>query len=115
MAQIDEAPVPEERGWISTFWEQGMEEPPWLVFQGRSPDGDERWDRGLMRRLDGGDRLTIIGDDGEVLWSGALRWRRLGLFGIVGPRTLAPAGIDEALWRSWFVRKPPLVARWRRP
>ncbi len=108
-----------ELGWISTFWEQGMEETPWLVFQGRSPDGEDRWERGRMRRLAAGDRLTIFDSDsdsdGATLWSGTLSARRLGLLGIIGPRTLAPAGVDEALWLSWFRRDPPLVARWRRP
>ena len=104
----------EELGWISTFWEQGMEESPWLIFQGRSPDGDDRWERERMRRLAAGDRLTILESEGAVLWSGTLSVRRLGLLGIIGPRTLAPAGIDEALWLSWFRRNPPLVARWWR-
>ncbi|MCB9703790.1 MAG: hypothetical protein H6711_17975 [Myxococcales bacterium] len=102
-------------GWIADFWEQGMEEEPWLIFQDRAFTRGESWEREGMHVLAPGGRLTIFEEDGAVRWSGVLRVRRLGLFGRFGRRTLAPPGIDDAAWRAWFRRRPALRARYRPP
>ncbi|MEZ4448413.1 MAG: hypothetical protein R3B09_02960 [Nannocystaceae bacterium] len=102
-------------GWISDDWEQGMEEAPRLIFQDRAFTRGDAWDREGMHVLAPGGRLTIVDDDGSLLWSGVLRTRRLGLLARFGPRTLAPPGIDDATWRGWFRRRPPLAARYQPP
>lgn len=102
-------------GWIADYWEQGMEEAPWLVFQDRAFTSGSSWERAGMHRLTAGGALTIFRADGTVLWSGVLRRRRLGLLGRFGPVTLTPADVDEATWASWFRRSPNLRASYRPP
>lgn len=68
-------------GWISTFWEQGMEEYPRLIFQDEVFTEGSQWMREGMHDVAAGDELTIFTPDGEVLWQGKLKWRRQGWFG----------------------------------
>jgi hypothetical protein len=99
------------QGWVSEFWEQGMEEAPWLIFQDHRYTNGESWDRAGMHRLAPGGTLTIFADGrSSVLWSGVLRQRRLGLLGVLGPRSLTPNEVNEATWVSWFRRSPSLQA-----
>lgn len=95
-------------GWISTFWEQGMEEYPWLIFQDETFTEGESWLREGMHQLQAGDHLTIFAPDGDVLWQGELRPRRQGWF---GRSTLVPPEVGEGQWDSWFYLKPSLRAR----
>jgi len=101
----------ELEGWIADFWEQGMEEIPWLIFQDQAFTIGDSWDRTGMHRLAPGGTLTIF-ENGTVLWSGVLKHRRLGL---LGPISITPANTDEATWLSWFRRSPCLRARYRPP
>ncbi len=107
-------------GWISTFWEQGMEEGEWLVFQDRrfarvDDEGRRSWDREGMHVLGPGDRLQIRDSAGVVLWDGVIEDRRVGLVEdpvgmILGHRTMVPADVEESIWGAWFHREPPLEA-----
>ena len=102
----------EYQGFISDFWEQGMEESPWLTFQ------DQRlcktplagWDRAGMYRLKVGSRLRIFEDDGGVLWQGTLGHDQRGLLGrLTGkPISAKPPDVDQTTWDSWFRKRPPL-------
>lgn len=107
--------APERAGWISTYWEQGMEGDFLYIFQEGPANADGTWPIDKMSVIEAGGELTIVGDDGATLWSGTLAWRRLGLLGIFGRRGLTPAGIDAETWRAWFERRPPLTARYRPP
>jgi hypothetical protein len=100
-------------GWISEYWEQGMEYVA-AIFQDRShaTGRDGGWRYEGMHSLCEGDELTILADDGAVLWSG-----RVGSMGCDGrleimPATSAwvPPGIDPAQWREWFCASPSLCA-----
>ena len=101
-------------GWIADYWEQGMEEEPWLTFQDEAFTAGATWDRAGLHRLAPGGVLTIF-EDGAVRWSGVLGLRRTGLFGLFGAFTITPPDVDERTWRSWFRRSPPLRARYRPP
>jgi hypothetical protein len=104
---------PARVGWITTYYEQGMEGYVMYVFQEGPESADGTWPIDKMFALSPGSELTIVGDDGAILWSGTLVLRRLGLFGLFGRRALIPRGIDPESWRSWFERRPPLTARYR--
>ena len=95
-------------GWISTFWEQGMEESAWLIFQDERFAQGNQWSRQGMHQLGPGDQLTIFAPDGDVLWHGRLQWRRQGWF---GPKTWGPKEVGEKQWQHWFELSPPLRAR----
>lgn len=95
-------------GWISTFWEQGMEELPWLIFQDEAFTQGEAWSREGMHQLRDGDQLTLFTPDGDVLWQGELRSRRQSWF---GQPTLVPPEVGPGQWKSWFSMSPPLRAR----
>lgn len=101
-------------GWLGTYWAQGMEEPEWLIFQDRRfttgrPGG---WLLEGMHRLQAGDRLEILGPQGERLWQGELRARRQGWFGNLTPSQPEwhPEEVSLEIWQGWFRRDPPLEA-----
>lgn len=106
---------PERVGWITTYWEQGMEGYVMYVFQEGPASADGSWPIDKMFLIAAGGELTIVDDDGATLWSGTLASRRLGLFGLFGRRALIPPEIDPETWTSWFERRPPLNARYRPP
>ena len=101
-------------GWIADFWEQGMEESPWLTFQDEkyceSPTGG--WSREGLHRFAEGDHLTILGDDGEVLWTGVLEGRKSGWFSRLeaGSSDWHPEDVEAETWQGWFRRSPALRA-----
>lgn len=108
------------RGWLGEYWAQGMDE-VWSIFQDRrhARDREGGWELAGTYRLAQGDRLTLFGEDGDVLWSGEIRGRRAGL---LGRRRLhphhpawSPAGIETARWQGWLRHDPPLNALLRRP
>lgn len=94
-------------GWVSTFWEQGMEEPAWLIFQDERYTQGDQWLREGMYELSPGDELTIYAPDGDLLWQGSLVLRRQGWF---ARPTLVPAEIGQSQWQQWFEMHPPLRA-----
>jgi len=100
------------RGFLSTYWEQGMEEMPWQVFQDERFVSGSSWDREGMHRLEPGKRLRVFGSDGTVLWEGRLESRRVGLFGRLhaGASNWFPAGIEQVTWEAWLRSQPPLRA-----
>lgn len=95
-------------GWISNYWEQGMEEPARLIFQDERFTNGRSWSPEGMHEPLPGDELTIYSPDGDVLWQGRLKLRRKGWF---GESTLIPPEVGEAQWRHWFHLEPPLRAR----
>ena len=101
-------------GWISTFWEQGMEEMPWLIFQDEQFVGPQpgSWSREGIHQLYHGDKLTIYAPDGAVLWSDRLRTRRKGFFGKLhaGAHDWFPLEVGPETWNAWFNTQPPLRA-----
>ena len=100
-------------GWISTYWEQGMEELPWLIFQDEAFTQGATWDREGLHRLEPDDYLTTFDLDGTVLWQGSLTTRRRGWFGRLwgGSSHWFPAEVGDQQWNEWFRRHPPLRAR----
>lgn len=107
----------ELHGWISDFWEQGMEEPPWLIFQdekyAESPAGG--WSRDGMHTFAEGDHLTILGEDGSVLWAGRLESRKTGWFSRLPASSCDwhPEDVPAETWSGWFRRSPSLRAVFR--
>lgn len=104
-------------GFLSNYWEQGMEEAPWLTFQDqRYCESPERgWhDKGL-HKLTEGCHLTVMADDSSVRWQGTLKppdqalWRRLWS----PDTTIRPSQIAETEWHDWFHRAPPWRAHFR--
>ena len=107
----------ELQGFICDFWEQGMEESPWHIFQdarfiGPEPGG---WQREGIHQFQDGDHLTILAEDESVLWSGTFVTRKNGLFSKLhaGSCEWHPLDVPQAQWESWFVHQPPLRARYR--
>lgn len=103
-------------GWISDFWEQGMEGERWHVFQdiAFAQDRAHGWRREGMYLLQTGDRLTILADDGHLLWQGTLAARRLRWFGRkVSPYEPEwhPVDVSMAVWLGWFRQRPVSRAR----
>ena len=105
-------------GFVSTFFEQGMEEPAWRIFQdARHCDSPTQgWDSAGIERLQDGQELIIWDRHGQQVWSGPLRHRRVRWF-----RQLSVLDNDwhppDRSWGDWdqlFVAHPPLRARWRR-
>lgn len=109
----------EFHGFLSTFWEQGMEEPPWHIFQDRAfCEGLERgWERAGIHPLAEGSRLTIFDLDSRVLWSGEVKGRRLGWFGRLQASSCDwhPPEVPAEVWRGYFHRNPPLRAFYQSP
>lgn len=106
-------------GFLSTFWEQGMEEPPWHIFQDRAYcDGPDRgWDRAGLHQLAEGSQLRVFDHDYRVLWSGQVKGRRQGWFGRLnaGSCDWHPREVPAEVWRSYFNRNPPLRALYQLP
>lgn len=103
-------------GFVSDFWEQGMEEAPWHIFQDRRYCASRQggWSREGMEELAEGSHLTLFRPDGTVLWSGTLRGRRKGWFGWL-PAAASdwhPPELDAATWDSYFRQSPPLRAHY---
>lgn len=102
-------------GYLSSFWEQGMEEFPWRIWQCRrhcqSPTTG--WGREGMHRLGEGDELEILHHDGSLLWRGCLQARRKGWFGRlrVSDPDWYPPEVASKSWQQWFEQNPPLRAR----
>lgn len=89
-----------------------MEESPWLIFQ------DEKfgWDRAGMHTFAEGDHLTVLDDDGSVLWAGVIRGRKTGFFSrlAAGSCDWHPEEVAAETWQGWFRRSPPTRAVLRR-
>lgn len=107
------------QGYLSHFWEQGMEEPPWLIFQdARYCAGPkEGWERQGLHTLEHGGQLTIFKEDGSVLWAGTITTRREGWFSRLqaGSSQWHPEGMDLETWSAYFSHDPPLRASYRPP
>lgn len=94
-------------GLLELYWEQGWEgRVEYSLFL-----------EGLRHPLflENGQRLTIYGEDGSVLWSGVVRFvprkRREDHdlpYGIWSD--MKQAGVSYAQWMAWFAHKPPLQA-----
>ncbi len=106
------APDNRLRGFLSDFWEQGMEERPWLIFQDQRFCRNHRtgWDRAGMYRLKVGARLKIFDHEGGLLWQGTLGDDERGFWGrLTGkPLSVKPADVEQQTWDSWFKSRPPL-------
>jgi hypothetical protein len=97
-------------GFLSTFWEQGMEEDAWLILQDQRycDDLNTGWLREGMRRISLGDHLTIFEQDGRTCWQGVLGsgprtlWERLRSI----PPPLFPRDMEESVWKGWFKATP---------
>lgn len=104
----------ELHGWIADFWEQGMEEPPWHIFQDEkwADSREGGWSREGMYTFRDGDRLTILEDDGSVLWAGQLRDRKSGWFSTLAASSCEwhPEEVPAETWSAWFRRSPALRA-----
>ena len=100
-------------GWISTYWEQGMEESPWLIFQDELFTQGESWHPQGVMRLEPRDHLTIFAPDTSVLFQGQLETRRRGWFAKLYPGSSEwfPVEVGEKRWNEWFRHQPPLRAR----
>ncbi|MCA9917259.1 MAG: hypothetical protein KC445_04870 [Anaerolineales bacterium] len=95
------------RGKLVAYWEQGWEGRIAFAFQ---PE-----DAKLPYFLQSGDHLAIFAEDGDVLWSGEIRWVRRRFWerhqldaGIWA--THKQQGIAYGQWLAWFWHQPPLVA-----
>lgn len=94
-----------------------MEEPPWLIFQdekyAESPAGG--WSRDGMHTFAEGDHLTILGEDGSVLWAGRLESRKTGWFSRLPASSCDwhPEDVPAETWSGWFRRSPSLRAVFR--
>jgi hypothetical protein len=105
-------------GYLADYWEQGMEEPPWLIFQDSAfCAGPQQWDREGMHTFAPGGQLTIFSPDGSVLWAGTFTARRRGLFSKLHPASCDwfPEGLTPETWQSFFRQDPPLRASYRPP
>lgn len=100
------------KGWISTFFEQGMEEPAWFIFQDERFTQGDQWSRDGMHRLGDGDHLTIFKPDGQILYCDVLRHRKVGFFRKIyaGNHDWSPPEIALETWQAWFNSHPPLRA-----
>ena len=109
---LSEVPGYELKGFLSDFWEQGMEEPPWHTFQDQRLCETYRlgWDRAGMYILKVGSRLKIFDHEGDVLWEGTLGHDQRGFLGrLTGkPISAKPPDVDQATWASWFKMRPHL-------
>lgn len=102
------------RGFLSTFWEQGMEEEPWLILQDkRFCDTPKKgWLREGMLRIGEGFRLSLVNQDNELLFEGILGdvsqsfWEKFR----GKPKPLFPSHFPEEQWQSWFASEPPMRA-----
>lgn len=103
-------------GWISDYWEQGMERQPDRIFQDKRFCGSrtENWNRKGMFLLEPGDKLTIFDEQDEILWSGILEKRRNGCLGLTtfypSDYEWFPKDVEFETWESWFKHQPPLKA-----
>lgn len=79
-------------GWITDYCEFGMEGRA-LVFQDEAYCNSSGWEREGMHWLADGDVLTILNEDGSVLWHGTL-----------------PSDVDRDVWWGWFEKNPPMRA-----
>ncbi|MEZ5426162.1 MAG: hypothetical protein R2747_07855 [Pyrinomonadaceae bacterium] len=107
------------KGWISEYWEQGMEGTFFRVFQDENLARDRfsGWRPEGMHILSEGDLLTIFSPEKEVLWTGLIEPRRCGFLKL---KKLHPANSDWTPenvspedWEGWFRFSPPLEATFR--
>lgn len=106
-------------GWISDYWEQGMEGLFYRVFQ------DEKfaesrfagWQPEGMHILGEGHHLTIFDEEQKILWSGTIKTRRYGLLNLCKLYPSNPLWTPENVsledWNKWFRHQPPLEAALR--
>ena len=104
-------------GWVHAFTEQGMEGDVVWAFQDASFAASRlsAWEHAGLVFLGEGDHLTILEDDGTVLFSGLLSLRtREGCLGLgrvpASEGGWVPAGVEKEAWIAWMWRHPPLRA-----
>ncbi|MBK7201954.1 hypothetical protein [Candidatus Amarolinea dominans] len=104
--------APPQTGWISEYWEQGMEEMPWHIFQDERFCGSrtEGWLHAGIVQLGDGQHLTILNDEGQVMWAGVLHSRRLHWLGRRPTQPWNyqwhPLTVPAETWTAWFEAKP---------
>ena len=101
-------------GWIDLYQAQGMSAPAHVFQDARfALSRTEGWEAPGLILLGAGHRLTILADDGAILWSGRLVPRRTWRRWISGRRDEGwiPENTDQADWDAYFRRHPPLNAR----
>lgn len=108
-----------QHGWISEYWEQGMEEMPWHIFQDERfcASRTEGWLHAGIVQLGDGQHLTILNDEGQVMWAGELRARRLRWFDRHPTQPWNywwhPLTVPAATWTAWFGTTPSYRATLR--
>lgn len=106
----------ELHGWISEYWEQGMEGFSFLTFQDRefAESREKNWRHEGMYILQEGDELTIFDDGEKIIWTGLIETRRGGFLHLckISPsdKDWTPQDISLEKWKGWFNYHPPLNA-----
>jgi hypothetical protein len=95
------------KGFLGTYWETGMEEPEWSIFQDANfIHGPNDWRMEGMHQLKTGQTLTIFAADGSVAWTGVLQSKSLGLlkFKFLQPYESGwhPPDLTLEEWRGFF-------------
>lgn len=104
-------------GFLSNYFEQGMEEAAWLTFQEQRfcASLEAGWQMEGLHRIGEGDSLQVLRNDASLAWQGRLQrvrggfWQRL----CGQPATLKPPEIEPEVWHDWFHRSPPWRALYR--
>jgi len=98
-------------GFLSNYFEQGMEEAAWLTFQDQRfcASLEAGWQMEGLHRIGPGDSLQVLRDDGSLAWQGRLQMVRGGFWQRLRgqPATLKPPEIEPEVWHDWFHRSPP--------
>lgn len=104
------------QGWIAEYSAQGMEGEVWRIFQDRNhaQSREGGWTLTGMHCLQTGQELTILAEDGAILWTGPIAPTRSGWLGwrTLHPRdpNWTPPEIPLEQWQTWFQASPPLAA-----
>jgi hypothetical protein len=104
-------------GWISEYWEQGMERMPLRIFQDREfcKSRLEGWKFEGMYLLQPNQSLTIYDDNNCTLWDGQIKVLRFGFLKLnkMSPDSYywTPEDVEFETWRDWFKESPPLKAK----
>lgn len=106
-------------GWISDYYEQGMEYDYWLILQDQryAASRTAGWEPAGLIILQPGDRLSIYHDDGHCIWQGHLGTPpQPHRSGQPLPSNLPwwPTTLTFAEWIGWFRHTPALTAQLER-